>query len=116
MGNKKRKNRNSFNKWLYFLISGFFLIIYVFLYLKIIYLGYLIDKCKEEYELLSLINKKYTLQFITLTTPENLKKLASEKNINLVVPENVCFLEIKEEDEKNIEKSGILEARTKENF
>jgi|YelNatPaOPRAMG01_1025707.scaffolds.fasta_scaffold223321_2 cell division protein FtsL len=111
----KRKNRNinKFRNFLFFLSTGFFLIIYVLLYLKIIYIGYQTNKLKEKYEFLNLLNKNYKLQIIKLTAPENLTKIAREKNINLIVPKNWCFLEIREKNEMDNGNKGILEAETR---
>ncbi|MGC8976296.1 MAG: hypothetical protein ACP5OB_01535 [Candidatus Ratteibacteria bacterium] len=108
MRNNKNKRNNL--KTLFFIsMIGCYLIAYVFLYLKIVHIGYIIGKMKDEYETLNLLNKNYNLQLIKLMTPENLEKLAKEKNINLKIPENWCFYKIKE-DEKNIKETQILEA------
>jgi cell division protein FtsL len=109
----KNRNINRFRNFLFFLSVGFFLIIYVLLYHKIIYIGYQTNKLKEKYEFLNLLNKNYKLQIIKLTTPENLTEIAKEKNINLVIPKNWCFLEIKEKNEMGNEKKGILEAENR---
>ncbi|HOK56593.1 MAG TPA: hypothetical protein PKV21_03320 [bacterium] len=110
---KNKRNLNKFRRFLFFTAIGFFLTVYVFLYLKIIYIGYETDKLKEKYDFLNLLNKNYNLQIIKLTTPENLIKIAKEKNINLIVPKNWCYLEIKEENVQDTKQTGILEAETR---
>ncbi|MFN4227228.1 MAG: hypothetical protein ACK4F0_03695 [Candidatus Ratteibacteria bacterium] len=111
---KKKKNRNEFREFSLFIVIGFFLFVYVFLYIKIIQIGYQTEKLKEKYDLLNLLNKSYNLQIIKLTHPENLIKIAKEKNINLTTPKNWCFLEIRgEKDETNYKKSTVLEAKTR---
>ncbi len=108
---KKTFHNVNFKNLIFISITGLYLVIYVFLYLKIIYLGYAIEKIKEEYETLNLLNKNYTLQLLELTTPENLEKIANVKSIELENPIDWCFLEIRNENEK-IE-TKILEAGTK---
>lgn len=108
-----KRNRENFKSILFVSIIGIYLIIYVFIYLKILHIGYITEKVREEYETLNLINKNYNIQLTKLLSPENLEKLAREKNINLKIPESCCFLEIKEENEKNTGKNEVLEAGTK---
>jgi cell division protein FtsL len=110
---KKTIYKKSFKNFVFIAMVGFYLIIYVFLYLKIIYFGYVIRKVKEEYETLNLLNKAYTLQFLKLITPENLEKIAKEKNLKLEMAPNWCFLEVKEENGEKSNEPKILEARTK---
>lgn len=111
---KKKKNNNSFKKFFLFIISGIFLTVYVFLYLKIIHIGYQTNKLKEEYDFLNFLNKSYNLQLIKLTNPENLVRIAREKNINLIIPKNWCFLEIEEEENvQQFKKDRVLEAGTR---
>lgn len=109
---KKKKNREKFKNFLFVSIIGCYLITYVLLYLKILYIGYKTEKLKEEYETLNLLNKNYNLELMKLITPENLEKLAKEKNINLQIPQNWCFLEIRKENEESIKETEILEAGT----
>lgn len=108
----KKKNRNNLKKFFYFLI-GVYLLIYSFLSLKIIQIGYKIAKVKENYEYINLLNKNYNLELTKLITPENLEKLAKEKNINLTIPKEWCFLEIKGENESSNTETWILEAGTR---
>jgi len=103
----KEKHKNL----IFISITGLYLILYVFLYLKIIYFGYAIEKIKDEYETLNLLNKNYTFQLLKLITPENLSKIANKKNIKLEVVKDWCFLEIREENEKM--GTQVLEAGTK---
>lgn len=112
---KKKKNGNNFIKrFSLFIITGFFMIVFVFLYIKIVYIGRQIEKLKEKYEFLNLLNKNYYLQLIKLTNYENLIKIAKEKNINLVVPKNWCFLEIIDvKNEKDFKKTRIVQAKTR---
>ncbi|MCM8803643.1 MAG: hypothetical protein NC833_00080 [Candidatus Omnitrophica bacterium] len=108
-----RKNKAKLRNFFFISITGCYLIIYVLLYLKILYIGYKTEKLKEEYEMLNMLNKSYNLEFIKLITPENLKKIAKEKNIELCIPQNWNFIEIRKEDEKSIKETEVLEAGTK---
>jgi len=110
---KRSVYKENFKNLVFISITGFYLIIYVFLYLKIIYFGYAIEKIKEEYDTLNLLNKNYTLQLLKLVTPENLEKIANEKNLKLEIANDWCFLEIREENENGKNETEILEAGTK---
>lgn len=109
----KRRNKEIIKR--FFRIGTFtgYLIIYVMLYLKIIYLGYKIEELKEKYERINLLNQKYQIEYTKIMSPENLERLAKEKNMNLIVPERWCVIEIEKENEKDIKNKKILEAGTK---
>ncbi|MCM8818508.1 MAG: hypothetical protein NC915_03395 [Candidatus Omnitrophica bacterium] len=109
---KRKKNRENLKMFFYTLCT-FYLLVYAFFSLKIIHIGYKIAKVKEEYEYLSLLNKNYNLQFTKLITPENIEKLAKEKNIILTVPKDWCFLKVKGENENLVSETWILEAGTR---
>jgi len=110
---RRKKNRENYKRFINILSGAVYLLIYVFLYLKIIQAGYKIEKLKEEYEHLNLMNKNYNLQLTEMVSPEKLEKIAKEKNINLIIPKNWCFLEIKKEDENAFKETEILEAGTR---
>jgi hypothetical protein len=109
---KRSVYKENFKNLVFISITGLYLIIYVFLYLRIIYFGYAIEKIKEEYETLNLLNKNYTLQLLKLVTPENLEKIANEKNLKLEIAKDWCFLKIRDENEKGRKETEILEAGT----
>ncbi|GEM_PF-1915786 len=110
---KRRRNRESLKSFLYILIIGFYFLIHVFISLKILHIGYSMGKMKEEYEYLNLLNKNHNIQFTKLITPENLEKIAKENSVNLVIPKNWCFLEMRKENENVFKETEILEAGTR---
>ncbi|MCM8772182.1 MAG: hypothetical protein NC926_01205 [Candidatus Omnitrophica bacterium] len=110
---KKRKYYEMFGKNFNLLFAGFYILIFIFFNLKIIQLGYRIEKLRNEYEDLVLLNKTYNLKITELLNPENLEKERKEKNIYLENPKNWCFLEIKGANDEVFPETSIVEGQTR---
>ena len=72
-----------------------FLCIYVFLYSKLIALGYKMETAKKKYDELTMINKNYKAEILSFSSPENLLKKSRLSGMDLVSPSEWCYVYIR---------------------
>ncbi|MBN1445031.1 MAG: hypothetical protein JW957_02850 [Candidatus Omnitrophica bacterium] len=71
-----------------------FLCSYVFIYCKIVAIGYRMEEAKKRFEELDMINKNCKAEILMLSSPENLLKNAKMRNMELVNPSRWCYVDI----------------------
>ncbi len=71
-----------------------FLCSYVFIYCKIVAIGYKMEEAKKSFEELDMINKNFKAEILSLSSPENLLKKARMRDMELVNPSKWCYVDI----------------------
>lgn len=90
-----------------------FLCCYVFLYCKLIAIGYKMESAKKKHEELTMINKNYKAQILSFSSPENLLKTAKLSGVELVSPYRWCYVDIKQTVPTGVKINDTAEAGIK---
>ncbi len=86
---------------------------YVFLYCKLVAVGYRLEEVKKKYEELTMLNENYRAQILMFSSPENLLKTARMAGIELVSPSKWCYVDVKEVCPEGVQIGDTAEAGTK---
>lgn len=81
-------------------LAWVFLCLYVFLYGKIIAIGYRLDKSKKSYEEINMLNKNYKAEILIHSSPEYLLRITKNAGIELINPSEWCYVDITIENAK----------------
>jgi cell division protein FtsL len=106
-----KKHRWSLSTLGVFLITlWIFLCFYVFLYSKLIAIGYKMETAKKRYDELTMINKNYKAEILTSSSQENLLKRAKESGMELISPSNWCYIDVNTCSSKRMNINDTAEA------
>ena len=86
---------------------------YVFIYCKLVAIGYKMEDAKKRFEELNMINKNCKVEILTLSSPENLLQTAKTCNIELVSPSEWCYVDIDTDDNRKGNSNDTAEAGTR---
>ncbi len=81
----------------FLIILWVFLCFYVFLYCKLVAIGYKMEMAKKQYDELTMLNRNYKAKILSFSSPENLLKMAKSSGINLINPSKWCYIDIRED-------------------
>lgn len=90
-----------------------FLCSYVFIYCKIVAIGYKMEEAKKRFEELNMINKNCRAEILMLSSPENLLKNARIRNLELISPARWCYVDIEIDENSKGTLNDTAEAGTR---
>lgn len=90
-----------------------FLCFYVFIYCKLVAIGYRMEEAKKNYEELTMINKNYRAEILRFSSPENLLKTARLSGMELVSPSVWCYVDVKQVNPAGVKINDTAEAGTR---
>ncbi len=109
-----KKRRWSFSTLgLSLIILWIFLCSYVFLYCKLVAVGYRMEKAKKSYEELTMLNENYRARILMFSSPENLQKTARAAGIELVSPSEWCYVDVRKTNPEGVHIGNTAEAGTR---
>lgn len=95
------------------IILWVFLCFYVFLYCKLVAVGYKMEAAKKKYEELTMLNENYRAEILRFSSPENLLKTARMSGIELVSPSEWCYVEVRAVGPEGVKIGNTAEAGTR---
>jgi cell division protein FtsL len=100
--------------WTSLIILWIFLCFYVFLYSKLVAVGYKLEEAKKSHEELVMINKTYKAEILSFSSPANLLKTANAAGIDLMAsPSGWFYVDVKRAEPAGVKINDTAEAGTR---